>query len=151
MFLLVFTSFIQIVLTGLLDALIKGNIIAFYNNDWSLVPWYFKDANFIYPTAITFVSLLLAIIVYKKFKFSKWYFIFLIIWFWIRTLGIGQIMWWLPDKSFFWWYPKTAPWMNMLFYLKWLSKGVDVSRGGVFLGTLFSFCANIILAFNVRQ
>ena len=153
-----FISLIHIILTGLLDALVKGNVVAAYNNDWSLVPWFFKDANLLWPFLLLVISVLAGIFIMRKFKFGWKYFIFFFVWgisgleslsywFWIWALGIGQTLWWLPDTSFFWWYPKTAPWLNSFIHLKLLSGWGDVTRRSVLLGTVVSFVLNLVLVF----
>lgn len=150
-------SLIHIIFIGAIDALIKGNVIAFYNNVWQDVPWYWKDANVIYPASIFIIfGLILAILIMKKTKWGWKYPIMLIIWglsgleslsywFWIVIFNINQKMAWLPDSSFFWWYPPQAAWMNPLVHLKWLSQGPIVTRQGVLYGVLIGFCINLII------
>ncbi len=163
MFFAFFVSFVHIVLTGLLDALIKGNVMVYFNNDWARAPWYFKDENFIYPCFIGLVSFLAGVWLAKKNNFGWRYFIFWAVWllggleslsYWlfISALGIGQTLWWLPDNSFFWWYPKTAPWLNNFLHLRWLSGSQsDVSRQAVLLASSVVAFLNLILAFSWRK
>ncbi len=154
---LLIISIIHIVIIGLADALIKGNIIASHNNNWSAVPWYFKDENLIYPALIFFVFGLLAGLFVKRKTSWGWTYLAMLVlwalsgleslsyWFWIAVLKINQTMWWFSDDSFFWWYPKEAPWLNKLIHLKWLSLAENVTREGVFYGIAIAFAINIII------
>ncbi|NQU77602.1 hypothetical protein HQ544_02800 [Candidatus Falkowbacteria bacterium] len=158
-------SFLHIVLLGLADALIKANVMAHYN-DWSRVPWYFKDENFIYPVVI--IGLLFGVTstvaVIKKTNWGWKYFIFLALWvlggleslsywFWNKTLRIGQGMWWLPDpdNSFFWWYPPEAPWLNRLYNLRLISFSENVTREAVLYGVLVAAGLNVILYIFIKS
>ena len=149
-------SFIQVLFIGLIDALIKGNIMA-HCHDWSQVPWYFKDENLLYPLFIAALLFLLGFLLAKCCGFGWKYPLLLFVWaaggleslsywFWIAVLPIGQTMWWLPDASFFWWYPRHAPWLNKLFHLQWLSQTENVNRNGVLFGVLIAFAVNLALA-----
>lgn len=154
-------SFLHILFLGLIDALIKGNIIASYNNDWGLVPWFWKDANIIYPASLLIIfGLGLGFLVMRKTKWGWSYLVMLGIWvlggleslsywFWIAILKINQTPWWLPDSSFFWWYPKEAPWLNHLYHLKLISfgqtLGANVTREAVLYGIIITACLNLIL------
>jgi len=51
----------------------------------------------------------------------------------------------LPDSTFFWWYPKKAPWLNVFPHLRVLSNGADVTRKGVLLAILIALILNLIL------
>lgn len=156
-------SFLHIILLGLADALVKGNIMAHYD-DWSQVPWYFKDENFIYPVLI--VGLLFgvtsALIVIKKTNWGWKYFIFLGLWviggleslsywFWIVILKINQTMWWLPDDGIIWWYPKEAPWLNRCYNLKLISMSENVTREAVIFGIIIAGALNFILYMFLRK
>lgn len=150
-------SFIHILLIGMVDALIKGSIIAHYHN-WAKVPWYFKDENLFYPSFIAVLLFALGILLAKWCSFGWRYPLLLFVWaaggleslsywFWIAVLPIGQKMWWLPDSSFFWWYPRSAPWLNKLIHLQWISQAENVSRTGVLIGVLTALAINVTLAF----
>ena len=155
-------SILHVICIGLVDALIKGNIVAHYQN-WALVPWYFKDQNIVYPFFVFTLFLVLGIIISRKGKFGLSYLIFIIMWalggleslsywFWITTLDIGQTLWWLPDSSRFWWYPQKAPWLNIFIHLKWLSQNDDVTRQGLLKGVHIVFVVNtfILIALMYR-
>jgi hypothetical protein len=143
------------VLIGLMDAIIKGNIVASYKN-WARVPWYFKDENFIYPGLVFVIFLLSAFAVRKIFNFSRHYFLFLLIWavgglesvsywFWIKILNIPQGPWWEPSASVFSWYPKEAPWLDIFFHLKALSNAEHVTREAVMIGIVGTIVLNVLL------
>jgi len=87
-------SFVNTVFIGLIDAVIKGNVVAFYQN-WAKVPWYFKDQNYLYPGFIFFIFLLSAFAVRKVFNFSRYYFLFLFIW---AVGGLESVSYWLWIK-----------------------------------------------------
>jgi len=147
-------SFLQTIFISAIDALIKGNIVAHYDT-WQQVPWYWKDANFIYPWSIMLIfGLGIGILIMRKSKWGWTYLLMLGIWigsgleslaYWLSIVvfKINQTMWWLPDDSFFWWYPREAPWMNTLFYLRWISKKSDVTREAVLWGVAIAFCINL--------
>lgn len=156
-------SFIHIIILGLIDALIKGNVMAHYD-DWSKVPWYFKDENFIYPVIVVglIFGLTSALIVIKKTHWGPKYLIFLGLWvlggleslsywFWIAVLKINQTMWWLPDKSAIWWYPREAPWLNHYYNLKLISFGENVTREAVLYGVIIAGALNLILYLFYRS
>lgn len=154
-------SFIQVILIGLIDALIKGNVVSYYNN-WSKVPWYLKDENLIYPLLIAALLFLTGFFLTRWCRFGWKYLAHLAIWaaggleslgywFWIALLPIGQNMWWLPDSSLFWWYPRNAPWLNNLMHLKWISQADNVTREGVLAGVAIAFVINASLVFMKKQ
>ncbi len=154
-------SIIHTVIIGLADALIKGNIIAFHNNNWEQVPWYFKDENLIYPALIFLIfGLLIGLFIKQRTNWGWTYLVTLGVWilggleslsywFWIAVLRIKQTMWWLPDDSFFWWYPKEAPWLNKFIHLKLITvnESGNVSREAVIYGIIIAFSLNILIYF----
>lgn len=142
-------------LIGLIDAIIKGNIVASYK-DWAKVPWYFKDQNYVYPGLIFVIFLLSALAVRKVFNFSRHYFLFLFIWavgglesvsywLWIKILKIPQGPWWEPGTSVFSWYPKEAPWLDIFFHLKAVSNAEHVTREAVLTGIVGAIVLNVLL------
>ena len=147
-------SFLHTLIIGFFDALIKGNIVAHYDT-WQQVPWYWKDGNFIYPWSIMLIfGLGIGILIMRKSKWGWTYLLMLGVWLfvgleslaywlWIVILKINQTMWWLPDDSFFWWYPREAPWLNNLIHLRWLSDGGNVTRTAVLWGVAIAFCVNL--------
>jgi hypothetical protein len=157
MFLAFLISFVQAVFIGLIDAVIKGNVIAHYNSNWSLVPWYFKQQYIIYPLFIALIYFSLGAYIAKKLNFG-WKYIFLLFiwalsgvedisyWLWISVLNINQVLSWLPDTSFFWWYPKTAPWLNSFLHLKLISGTKTVTREAVFWGTAAGSFINLVFS-----
>ncbi|MBU4332204.1 hypothetical protein KKD19_00350 [Patescibacteria group bacterium] len=157
-------SFLHIIFLGAIDALIKGNIVALYNNNWLAVPWYWKDINLVYPMLIIGVLFGLGsgLLVMWKTRWGWKYLVMLGIWaaggleslsywLWIVLAGIKQEMPWLPDDSLFWWYPKEAPWMNKLFYLKWLGEGENVTREAVLYGVVIAFFINLVIYLYKRS
>lgn len=150
-----FLSLVNILLISLVDALLKGNLMAIYS--WEKLPWYFKDANLVYSAFIFLIFLISGFLFRKLFKFSRIYWLFLVVWgffgleslgywFWIDSLKINQARAWLPDSSFFSFYPPQAPWLETFFpHLKLLSGGTTVTRNGLLLGILVSVVINISL------
>ncbi len=151
-----FLSLVNILLVGLVDALLKGNLMAYYG--WERLPWYFKDVNFVYPAFIFLVFLASGFLFIKLFKLPKIYWLFLAVWgffgleslgywFWIDSLKINQTRIWLPDSSFFGFYPPEAPWLKTFFpHLRFLSGGETITRGGLLLGTLIALTINLFLS-----
>lgn len=160
-------SFLHVIVIGLADALIKGNIIASHNNRWEQVPWYFKDENLIYPALVFLVfGLILGLFVKRKFRWGWSYIAMLVIWtlggleslsYWlgIHIFKINQTIWWLPDSSFFWWYPREAPWLNHLYHLKLISfsqtLNPNVTREAVLYGIIIAACLNVLICLYARQ
>ncbi len=151
-----FISIVNVYFVGLIDAFIKGNLMAYYT--WERLPWIFKDANLIYPSLIFLVFLGSGFVFLRLFKLSKIYWLFLVIfglfgleslsyWFWIAVLNINQVRSWLPSNSFFAFYPPEAPWLNTFFpHLRFLSGGDSVTRTGLLSGVFLSLIINLILS-----
>lgn len=143
-------------LIGAIDAVIKGNVMAHYP-DWDSVPWYFKDQYKIYPGFIALLFLGGGYLIAKKLKLNRTKFLVHLIilgasgieslfyWLSIRLLRIPQPINWIPDGSFFDFYPEVAPWLNVFPWLNWLTPGPDVTRVGVILGSYIGISIVLIL------
>lgn len=141
---------------GAIDAIIKGNIVASYP-DWASVPWYFKDQYKLYPGFIALIFIFGGLAIAKALKLNQKKFLLmtfiiglsglesLLYWLSIKLFSIPQSTWWAKNDSIFSFYPEIAPWLNVFPHINWLTRGGDVTRQGVLMGSLIAIIIIIII------
>ena len=155
-------SIIFIVVIGIFDALIKGNVQARYT--WDTLPTFWKSGKGFYEPLFFMCYIILAFL----FAFAKWEMwidriLFLtellllglvgveslLYWWFLKPLGIKQKAYWKAGNPIVTWfdYPPSPHWLNVLFLPLFFSKVVNekvksTTRNGVYFG---SICAIILI------
>jgi len=145
-------AIIFVVLLGIVDALIKGTIMA--RKEWNEIDNFWKQSSNLYPN-ILFICTGIVGLMYAFARWDEWYNILvfmlqvlimgslglesLVYWWSLKPLGIKQKSFWKEGTPAATWfdYPDVAPWLNGLFPLNWvkrLLKEGQITREVVFCG-----------------
>ena len=147
-----------VVAISVLDALIKGNVMARYS--WAEMPKFWRNSN-LYPLilfgASFSITALIGLSVFHGIE-SALYIIWVIVccasgiesllyWWFLRPLNIKQAAHWKPGAPIAGWfdYPEKAPWLDPLIIPRIFSKpSATTTRRGVYRSSLI-FSAALLL------